>query len=288
MADKSTTSIPCVTSAQHPLNTPFRFVVDPSLQRMAKTLRMLGFDVLFDNFFTQNYLVFLAKSQDRVILTRSRHLVKHLASLNKHHDDAILPPIVRQHEESESVKQWMEMKRQMHLATRTQNTQIGAQEEEEEDEEELEADGSAVDQYHYRYYYIGQADFREQICQVVRFFKLCYDEKCAMTRCLSCNSVVETERDKEKIKHRVKPDILADFDVFRVCTGVHCGKVFYGKDSQLEHPNFTTAKKWALKYSYEDDNGKEHLQEHSVWEVPLFIPITGAMMIQQQSIRREL
>jgi uncharacterized protein with PIN domain len=58
-----------------PLRLPVRFVADAHLGRLAKYLRMLGFDVLYRNDFHDADLVRLAVDEERVVLTRDRDLL---------------------------------------------------------------------------------------------------------------------------------------------------------------------------------------------------------------------
>jgi len=61
-----------------PLRDP-RFVVDVNLGRLARYLRLLGFDVLFRNDYVDQELVELSSGQGRILLTRDRNLLKHAA-----------------------------------------------------------------------------------------------------------------------------------------------------------------------------------------------------------------
>jgi uncharacterized protein with PIN domain len=56
-----------------------RFVLDVHLGRLAAYLRMLGFDALYERCSTDPELVQISSSQQRVLLTRDRSLLKHAA-----------------------------------------------------------------------------------------------------------------------------------------------------------------------------------------------------------------
>lgn len=58
-----------------PLPFPVRFAADAHLGRLARYLRMLGFDVLYRNDFHDTDLVRLAVDEKRVVLTRDRDLL---------------------------------------------------------------------------------------------------------------------------------------------------------------------------------------------------------------------
>lgn len=54
-----------------------RFVLDIHLGKLARYLRLLGFDALYRNDFQDEELVDLSSSQSRILLTRDRGLLKH-------------------------------------------------------------------------------------------------------------------------------------------------------------------------------------------------------------------
>ena len=53
-----------------------RFVADAHLGGLARLLRMMGFDTLYDNHFHDDDLVDVALTQHRIVLTRDRELLK--------------------------------------------------------------------------------------------------------------------------------------------------------------------------------------------------------------------
>ena len=64
-----------------PLRNP-KFVVDVNLGRLARYLRLLGFDTLYRNDFDDKDLVKISSQQKRVLLTRDRNLLKHAAIIH--------------------------------------------------------------------------------------------------------------------------------------------------------------------------------------------------------------
>jgi uncharacterized protein with PIN domain len=60
---------------ERPLRT-MRFVADAHLGGLARLLRMAGFDTLYDNNIEDSYIEGIAMSEDRVVLTRDRELLK--------------------------------------------------------------------------------------------------------------------------------------------------------------------------------------------------------------------
>jgi len=53
-----------------------RFVADAHLGGLARMLRMLGFDTLYDNHFDDDVIVAIAEQDGRIVLTRDRELLK--------------------------------------------------------------------------------------------------------------------------------------------------------------------------------------------------------------------
>ena len=67
-----------VSSAVKLREKPLRkiaFVVDVNLGRLARLLRLLGFDVLFSNVYADDEIVAISEAQGRIVLTRDRRLL---------------------------------------------------------------------------------------------------------------------------------------------------------------------------------------------------------------------
>jgi uncharacterized protein with PIN domain len=59
--------------------SPQKFILDVHLGKLAKLLRLLGFDALYQNDYTDKDIVSIAKEQERIVLTRDIVLLKHKA-----------------------------------------------------------------------------------------------------------------------------------------------------------------------------------------------------------------
>lgn len=64
-----------LTNLHPPLAQAIRFIADAHLGRLAKSLRMLGFDVLYRNSYHDNDVVRIARDDERIVLTRDRDLL---------------------------------------------------------------------------------------------------------------------------------------------------------------------------------------------------------------------
>src|SRR3569833_3335991 len=66
---------PLLRVRDYPLREP-RFVADAHLGGLARMLRMLGFDTLYDNHFHDDTIVAICEQDGRIVLTRDRELLK--------------------------------------------------------------------------------------------------------------------------------------------------------------------------------------------------------------------
>ena len=66
---------PLIRVREYPLGNP-RFIADAHLGGLAKMLRMMGFDTLYDNNFHDDEIVALAGKEGRIVLSRDRELMK--------------------------------------------------------------------------------------------------------------------------------------------------------------------------------------------------------------------
>jgi uncharacterized protein with PIN domain len=92
-----------------PLHLPVRFAADAHLGRLARYMRMLGFDVLYRNDFPDADLVRLALDEGRVVLTRDRDLlirkdIQHGCYLHAVEPERQLPDVVRRFKLNDAIR----------------------------------------------------------------------------------------------------------------------------------------------------------------------------------------
>ena len=67
---------PLVRLRDQPLRE-IKFIIDVNLGKLSRFLRMLGFDVLYDNRYDDHKIVRISSKDRRIILTRDQNLLKH-------------------------------------------------------------------------------------------------------------------------------------------------------------------------------------------------------------------
>lgn len=67
---------PLIRLRERPLRDP-RFIADSNLGQLARYLRLLGFDVLYRNDYSDREVAQIASTERRVVLTRDRALLRH-------------------------------------------------------------------------------------------------------------------------------------------------------------------------------------------------------------------
>jgi uncharacterized protein len=67
---------PAEYNLQHEPPKPYKFILDVHLGSLAKTLRMLGFDVVYHQHFHDSGIAQLAQKEQRIVLTRDIGLLK--------------------------------------------------------------------------------------------------------------------------------------------------------------------------------------------------------------------
>jgi len=99
-----------------------RFVLDVHLGRLARLLRMFGFDSLYRNFLQDQELVRLARLEKRIVLTRDRGLLKRRSVTHGYLVRSLVP-----HDQLGEVVRRFDLTAQVRLGSRCVECNVGLQ-----------------------------------------------------------------------------------------------------------------------------------------------------------------
>ena len=234
-----------------------KFVCDTTIPGVAKHLRMLGIDTLHHDNFSQNYILYLARTQHRTILTFSMKLQKNI--------DQILNNYKKKKERVEELKKKLnelqvedETKPQISNSSATTSTPYNKWKETKEKIqtriEQYEMDLSdPILSYPYKYYLLKTKGRYNQINEVVNTFKIRYIPEKMFTRCASCSGTLRKIPNKEEVKHLLEQNTYNDNDHYSMCN--RCKQLFWG--IHIENPAQREAVEKAIafceEYSYKGD-----------------------------------
>lgn len=74
---KAKENFPSWWSLTPPHVVPEKFILDVHLGKLAKALRLFGFDSLYENNYDDHTIAELSQAENRIVLTRDRNLLKH-------------------------------------------------------------------------------------------------------------------------------------------------------------------------------------------------------------------
>eukprot|EP00672_Neobodo_designis_P027829 CAMPEP_0174828614 /NCGR_PEP_ID=MMETSP1114-20130205/1435_1 /TAXON_ID=312471 /ORGANISM="Neobodo designis, Strain CCAP 1951/1" /LENGTH=270 /DNA_ID=CAMNT_0016062335 /DNA_START=73 /DNA_END=881 /DNA_ORIENTATION=- len=176
--------------------------MDFSLYRIAKQLRLLGYDAECSRENTQEMVVRKARADGRTLITASPSQVPHIEKLNKAVREEAPPP---------------------------QRTIIGYNSDGESEYADSEPDtdgpGGVIN-----YIVINtNVKFDDQFRQVVQLGGIRWMPHRVFSRCVLCNILISDVPDKESIRDLVSPAVFDAYAHFYQCHG--CLKVYWGMDS---------------------------------------------------------
>lgn len=187
---------------------PTAFAMDFSLFRIAKQLRLLGYDALCDRALSHDAVVRRAQHEGRLLITGSSKLVPHLDKLNA---DAAAAPAASGH--SRVVIGY--------------NSDGESEYAESDDEATSDASTRGIS-----YVLVNtNRSFDEQFKDVVRKANVQWRPHCIFTRCVACNILIEEVPDKATVQHLVNPSVFAVYAHFYQCR--ECKKVYWGLDNGI-------------------------------------------------------
>ena len=207
------------------------FICDSTMGRVAKHIRCLGGDCYYEANLTSNYLLFIARRDKRIILTKNRTLVNQLGYQKQAHElrkqrikayrearkkeaDTDRKQIDQEKHEQE-MKQLEEIYREQGLDFNREDFEEFDEEEVDESNEDAELDATFPN---YMYYFVKARNYREMITEIVTFFKIEFDEEKVFTTCIQCNGDI-VQVPKESIKDQVYPSVYDLYQNFYRCNG---------------------------------------------------------------------
>ncbi|KAL0490668.1 pomgnt2 [Acrasis kona] len=197
-----------------------KYIADSSVPGISKFLRMMGIDCACDCSYTDAYIIFIARSEDRIIITRSSKLHARLQSY-----------------ENKKAK----LERQLEKAKNTG------------DEEYIEIIQDELDEIKpLKYYWVESLGRENQILDVTGHFKIRYIPELLFSRCVKCNGKVRRVVNKNDIKDKVYELTLEKNDYFVQCE--KCDNVYYGNEqgNAFQKKLWKSARDLCNRLSYED------------------------------------
>jgi uncharacterized protein with PIN domain len=238
----------------------YKYIVDTSLPGIARHLRILGMDTLYDSSFNRNYLMFLARRDNRVIVTQSVKL-KSMVDLmcanrqrkkNKICEYEILleDALTRENEAAPRLFSH-EKSRLKHLTADQLRERIEIMKEEVEDDDQT--------WYEYKICFLKETGRYEQLRELVSKMKIVFILERVFDYCTKCNSKLIRIADKNEIRDRVAQSTFelnskryfncTDLiDNFSCCSG--CSMITWGTRSNQPRDSFVRAIKFCKDFSY--------------------------------------
>jgi uncharacterized protein with PIN domain len=264
------TNIPFLLDPVHsaaPDPFSLKFICDGALGRLVRHLRVLGIDCAFEKDMNAHYLLYLARRDDRIILTKNRNMIQYILQLKKQHEEKVLRNNWRKFrmehqlnwnnlteeqftEKNEQFQQWLKQKEERREKERLERESANKDEEFEKEEVEVEEEDAQF--YEYRYYLVKARNAIDIIDEVVQVLKIPYQEARIFSICTKCNSHIAAIENREEVKNLVYSTVFARFEMFYKCE--NCGQIYWGKDKDKDNKIYRTAKQFSQKHSYREVN----------------------------------
>ncbi|KAF0985213.1 hypothetical protein FDP41_000252 [Naegleria fowleri] len=195
-----------------------KFITDSCITKIAKHIRLLGYDCISDSSYSPNYIIFKAKEEKRIIITCSPTMVTKIKKENKM------------------------------INVKFQNDYYDSSEE----EESAQPNSTAIP---IRYLYVNPktSEFHQSITDIVNNFKLVYHPAKIFTRCLKCNDPVECISPQTEDQVNALTTIMGGPHIYKmygdtVTRCPSCMRYFW------EGHYFKRCVKFAIQYSYKPSN----------------------------------
>ena len=187
-----------------PPNSLPSFVCDFSLYRVAKSMRLLGYDIRCEPELLGDSIIHCARAERRIVITGSTRMLPKLAKMRRddiEYRNGRPPPartVVGYDSDGGSVY-------------------------------ETDSDADADEDYTMGYIKVHSSDTHdESMLRVLQTLALPWDESRVFTRCVDCNVLIESVPNKADVKGLVPPGVFEIYANFYHCTC--CKKVYWGVD----------------------------------------------------------
>lgn len=181
----------------------WRFVMDFSLCRVAKQLRLLGFDVVCNPSVRKDQILHLCAAEGRVVVTGSRHLVPCLKRL--------------QREAAVKVKDRANKSRRVVAYNSDGESEYSS------------SDDDLIPSSSVRYILVKSTDMHHVTMRcIVQELGLRWDPSKVFSRCVTCNLLIVAINKCDAEPH-VHPTVFRVYSHFYQCPG--CQKVYWGVDN---------------------------------------------------------
>jgi uncharacterized protein with PIN domain len=178
----------------------WRFVMDFSLCRVAKQLRLLGFDVVCNPAIRKEQILHLCAAEGRVVVTGSRHLVPCLERLRRL-----------------SARECVRTKARRVVAYNSDG------------ESEYSSSDDEVGARGIQYILVKSTDVHHVTMRhIIQTLGLRWDPRKVFSRCVSCNLLI-VAIEKSTAETHVHPTVFRVYSNFYQCPG--CLKVYWGVDN---------------------------------------------------------
>lgn len=192
-----------------------RFIMDYSMNKIAKYLRMLGYDTLCDPSITHDQIINFAADEDRALVSCSSALLTRVEAHNRG------------------------VRRRAALKAPPREHRVVAY---DSDGDSVYSSSSELAEAVIRVLPITQwrsCEFNTTMVDLIRLCGLTFDTRHVLGRCVTCNELLALV-PKESIRERVEPRIFSMYGEFTQCPVCH--KVFWGFDGDrvVNYKSFRT------------------------------------------------
>ncbi|CUG87085.1 Hypothetical protein, putative [Bodo saltans] len=200
-----------------------RFVMDFSMFRVAKQLRLLGYDVVCDARLPHHLLLPLAAQQKRLIVSGSRTLPP---QVQRHNKDLLRQQLFR---ETSAAATTGGAAGKSSGGLRKLRVVIGYNSDGESEYENSSSDDDIDDEQPVELLQVNATDAHDKTLHTIMHAKsLVWDPTKIFTRCVTCNRLIKAI-DRKIAEPRVHPTVFRVYRNFYQCP--ICEKVFWGVDN---------------------------------------------------------